>query len=430
MKRTATAVMLTATILMGGGILASPPVEASATTTVKQSTTYTTTDALNLRAGNSTKYKVLKTIPKGKQVQYISTQGSWYKVKYGKHTGYVSKSYIKVQKASDFKPPATPNASSTKRYATTSNLNLRSTNSTKGKIVTVIPKGKVVSYISAHGSWYKVKYGTKTGYVAKSYLKAISTKPVSSPPQPPKPPANPKTPPTGGQVSLGSFYTIDSLNMRKGAGVEHSLITEIPKGEKVEHLATSGNWYQVQYKTHKGWVNSGYLSKTQLVDTEPNASIKWLESEATKRTNTLLSQMKQTTLKDPFLMPVQGRLTSSYGIRSNPTGAGYEFHTGVDYANVMGTPILATADAMVDRVISSATGYGKYIVLRHDMKGMTFYSLYGHLNKMNVVPGQIVKRGEKIGELGSTGRSTGPHLHFEIQNSSRQNVNPQTLLAY
>lgn len=502
MKRTATAVMLTATILMGGGLVTSQPAEASASTAVQQKTTYSTTANLNLRAGTSTKHKVLVTIPKGKSVTYISKHGSWVKVKYGSKTGYVSSTYIKATKTSSITPPKAPTSSgSVKQYATTANLNMRTSTSTKGKIMLTIPKGKTVTYISTHGSWLKVKYGSKTGYVSSKYVKSSSTvsptvattaytttsnlslksgtsagskvlltipknkevgfiskkgswaqvkygnttgwvnakhirsgKPTTAVPKPPttsKPttPVTPK-PPTGGQTVLGAYYTIDSLNMRTGGGIQYGIVTTIPKGGKVEHVATNGNWYQVRYGTKTGWVNASYLSKSPLVANEPDAGVKWLASEGVKRTNTLVSQMNRAGLKDPFLMPVQGRLTSPYGIRSNPTAAGFEFHTGVDYANAIGTPILATADAMVDRVVNGTTGYGKYIILRHDMKGMTFYSLYAHLHKIEVTPGEKVKRGEQIGQLGSTGRSTGPHLHFEIQNGSRQNVNAQTMLAY
>lgn len=514
--------MLTATILMGGGIITSQPLEASASTAVQQKTTYSTTANLNLRAGTSTKHKILTTIPKGKAVHYISKHGSWYKVKYGSKTGYVASSYIKSKKETSsptiVSPKAPASSGTTKSYSTTANLNLRTQASTKGKVLTTIPKGKNVSYISAHGSWYKVKYGSKTGYVSSKYVtsknvsapskvtapkapasssvskkysttanlnlrsqastkgKVLTTipkgksvsyvskhgswlkvkygsktgyvsskyikitdvkapskpapKPVVKPAPTVKPKPTPATPPAGGQQVLGQYFTIDSLNMRSGGGIEHGIVTTIPKGGKVDHLATSGNWYQVKYGSKTGWVNASYLSKTQLTVSEPDAGVKWLASEGVKRTDALVAQMKRTSLQDPFLMPVQGRLTSPYGIRSNPTGEGFEFHTGVDYANTTGTPILAAADAMVDRVVSGTTGYGRYVVLRHDMKGLTFYSLYAHLHTIDVKPGQIVKRGEKIGGLGSTGRSTGPHLHFEIQNGSRQNVNAQTLLDY
>lgn len=448
MKRTATAVMMTAALLIGGGLVTSNPLEASAakaTTVQKKVTSYQTTANLNLRTGMSTKTKVLVTIPKGKAISYISKSGSWLKVQYGKKTGYVSSQYVKtttktISSNVAVKVPVVKDVvlkTASKTYATTSNLNLRTSNSATATKITTIPKGKNVSYLATAGSWTKVKYGVKTGYVSTQYLKAVkpasTPKPVAPTPKPVTPvkPATPTAPqPAGGQEVLGVFYTTDSLNMRTGSGVQHAVITAIPKGKEVEHVATDGTWFKVQYGTKTGWVSSLYLSKAPVNTNQPTNPIQWLEDEAVSRTNTLSAQMKISGVRDPFITPTQGRLSSPYGIRTNPTAAGYEFHTGIDLANPSGTPIVATAYAMVDRVVHGTTGYGKYIVLRHDMNGMTFYSLYGHLSRIDVQPGQRVNKGQQIGAMGSTGRSTGPHLHFEIQNGSRQNVNPTTMLNF
>lgn len=422
--------MLSVSLLMGG-MQVTAPLEVSASTTIKNNVSYSTTANLNMRSGASTKYRVMTTIPKGKQVTYVSKHGSWYKVKYGSKTGYVSSKYLKAKTATSSKMTTTSSAT---KYATTYNLNLRSSSSTKSKVLTTIPKGKHVTYISKRGSWYKVKYGSKTGYVSSKYLKKVTATPKpSNKPKPSSPPkVNTPAPslPTGGAKPLGQYFTIDSLNLRQGDGIEHAIIVSIPKNASVEHLATKGNWYKVKYGKHIGWVNASYLSKTQLKENEPNAGVKWLSSEEKKRTAMLISKMKTTPIRSPFIVPTVGAVSSPYGIRTNPTDVGYEFHTGVDYANSIGTPVLATAYAMVDRTVTSNVGYGNYVILRHDLSGITFYSLYGHLDKILVKPGQKVSQGQQIGEMGTTGRSTGPHLHFEIQNESRQNVNPDTLLRY
>lgn len=148
------------------------------TNTASKNTILQTTANLNLRAGQSTKHKIVTTIPKGKQVTVVSKSGSWYKVKYGSKTGFVSSSYVKtISKSST---TATKPATTTKKTTatkkttnlkTTANLNLRTGQSTKHKIVTTIPKGKQVTLVSKSGSWYKVKYGSKTGYVSASYVK-------------------------------------------------------------------------------------------------------------------------------------------------------------------------------------------------------------------------------------------------------------------
>ncbi len=114
-----------------------------------------------------------------------------------------------------------------------------------------------------------------------------------------------------------------------------------------------------------------------------------------------------------FYWPVKGRISSGYGKR------GSRFHHGVDIAAKVGTPIRATASG---RVKSSGWkgGYGKTIVISHP-EGE---SLYGHCSSLEVRKGQWVEQGQIIGRVGNTGRSTGPHLHFEIKDIKRQTFDP------
>lgn len=141
-------------------------VEASA------KTTYKTTDNLNLRTGSSVKHKRITTIPKGQTVVYLGKQGSWYKVNYGNKTGYVSSKYLTSTKKSAVTKVSN---SAVSTYSTTANLNLRKGASIKQARILTIPKGKKVSYIGKSGSWYKVKYNSKTGYVSAKYLKKATT---------------------------------------------------------------------------------------------------------------------------------------------------------------------------------------------------------------------------------------------------------------
>ena len=137
---------------------------------------YATTANLNMRSGASTKHKVLTVIPKGKQVTLISKHGTWYKINYSSKTGYVSSQFLK-QVTTITPKPSESNQQTTnpaENYATTANLNMRSGASTKHKVLTVIPKGKQVTIISKHGTWYKINYSSKTGYVSSQYLKQIS----------------------------------------------------------------------------------------------------------------------------------------------------------------------------------------------------------------------------------------------------------------
>ncbi|WP_214745927.1 SH3 domain-containing protein [Exiguobacterium sp. s189] len=216
----------------------------------KTTTKYTTTVNLNMRTKASTSGSRILTIPKGKEVQYISKSGSWYRVKYGSKTGYVSSKYIKATKVSTpaAKPPATkpPTTNATsKTYKTTENLNLRSSASTSGKILVTIPKNKTVKYISKSGSWYRVQYGSKTGYVSSKYLSEVKTTP-----------SKPETP-----VVKKYYYTTVNLNLRDKASTSGSLLMTILPNEKVEYVSSHGDWYKVKYDGKTGYVAKKYLTE-------------------------------------------------------------------------------------------------------------------------------------------------------------------------
>jgi murein DD-endopeptidase MepM/ murein hydrolase activator NlpD len=125
-------------------------------------------------------------------------------------------------------------------------------------------------------------------------------------------------------------------------------------------------------------------------------------------------------IQEAFARPVLGRFTSNYGMRNDPFTGILRFHNGVDLANAVGTPIYAAMDGVVKRVETQLGYYGKYVIIGHPNG---YQTLYAHLNSFNVRVGQQVSRGQKIGEMGNTGRSTGPHLHFSIFQNGKS-INP------
>jgi murein DD-endopeptidase MepM/ murein hydrolase activator NlpD len=126
----------------------------------------------------------------------------------------------------------------------------------------------------------------------------------------------------------------------------------------------------------------------------------------------------------PSIWPAHGWLTGTFGGRSDPFTGEPGFHQGLDISTEKGQPVYATADGQVDS--ASYTGdYGNLIVLRHDF-GLS--TRYGHLSRFNVSPGSTVHRGDVIGFVGSTGRSTGAHLHYEILANGKL-LNPLQLLT-
>ncbi len=117
----------------------------------------------------------------------------------------------------------------------------------------------------------------------------------------------------------------------------------------------------------------------------------------------------------PAIQPVSNtdlrRLASGFGYRIDPVYKTTKFHAGLDFAAPQGTPIYATANGTVEVAGNTGNGYGNHVVISH---GYGYGTLYGHMFKVKVRAGQKVKRGEIIGYVGSTGKSTGPHCHYEV----------------
>ncbi|CAM5553816.1 Peptidoglycan DL-endopeptidase CwlO OS=Lysinibacillus sphaericus OX=1421 GN=cwlO PE=4 SV=1 [Lysinibacillus sphaericus] len=110
-----------------------------------------------------------------------------------------------------------------------------------------------------------------------------------------------------------------------------------------------------------------------------------------------------------WIKPTNGRLTSPYGWRN--LGAGQTFHYGVDLANKTGTPIWASADGVVSYA-APLSSYGNVVILTHSINGQIYTTVYAHLSAFNVSVGDVVNQGQQIAAMGSTGRSTGPYLHY------------------
>ncbi|UYV35847.1 DUF5930 domain-containing protein [Rhodobacteraceae bacterium D3-12] len=145
------------------------------------------------------------------------------------------------------------------------------------------------------------------------------------------------------------------------------------------------------------------------------------------RANRILNQMDRLNLyriaatKAPFAIPVKSsfRFTSGFGYRRDPKTGGRRLHKGVDFASSVGTPLYATADGVVTHA-GWGSGYGRLVKIQHEFGIETRYA---HLNKIRVKVGQRVSRGQRIGDMGASGRVTGPHLHYEVRVGGKA-VNP------
>ncbi|MBX0307372.1 SH3 domain-containing protein [Alkalihalobacillus clausii] len=224
----------------GSGNVDNAPSSGSATTTAR----------LNLRSGAGTNHSIITTLAKGQKVELLKKQGGWYQVKAGNRTGWVSVDYLNVSGSGNV-----DNTPSNGSATTTARLNLRSGAGTNHSIITTLAKGQKVELLKKQGGWYQVKAGNRTGWVSVDYLNVSGSGNVDNAP------------------SNGSATTTARLNLRSGAGTNHSIITTLAKGQKVELLKKQGGWYQVKAGNRTGWVSADYLNvsnnqaKTESVET-------------------------------------------------------------------------------------------------------------------------------------------------------------------
>ncbi|MDQ6676468.1 MAG: M23 family metallopeptidase [Acidobacteriota bacterium] len=151
--------------------------------------------------------------------------------------------------------------------------------------------------------------------------------------------------------------------------------------------------------------NYNYLRASKLSRLEPSYGQRW-----------------QTNIM-PSIWPVDGRLMGGFGSRSDPFSGEGAYHTGVDISAPTGTQIRATADGRV-QFAGFYNGYGRLVIIDH---GNNYQTYYAHLSSANVTEGQEIRRGQTVGAVGTTGRSTGPHLHYEVRIGSSP-VNPYRFL--
>lgn len=166
---------------------------------------------------------------------------------------------------------------------------------------------------------------------------------------------------------------------------------------------------------------------SNLADSESVDAITSLIDSQTENYDTLIEDVeKQLKYLEsrPDLWPVAGKITSSFGYRKHPISKRRHFHKGIDVANTSGTDVVSSGSGIVTFAGWNG-GYGKVIIVSH---GYGYKSVYAH-NKSNLVEvGDRVSKGQVIAKLGNTGRSTGPHLHFEIRYNG-QHIDPINVLA-
>ncbi|MEJ6546807.1 MAG: M23 family metallopeptidase [Flavobacteriaceae bacterium] len=149
-----------------------------------------------------------------------------------------------------------------------------------------------------------------------------------------------------------------------------------------------------------------------------------VQSKSLDEISTLASEKEALLSAIPSIQPISTqdltRMASGFGWRSDPFNKVRKKHWGMDFTAPRGTPIYATGNGRISRADNNATGFGKHIRIEH---GFGYITIYAHLSQYNARRGQRVKRGDIIGYVGSTGRSEGPHLHYEVW-KDKQRINP------
>jgi murein DD-endopeptidase MepM/ murein hydrolase activator NlpD len=183
----------------------------------------------------------------------------------------------------------------------------------------------------------------------------------------------------------------------------------IPDSARAKSLAQQQEFQLVQGMDQENLASSIGISLNGL-----SARI-FAQTKSYDEINGFIKNKEQLLACTPAIQPVSNkdlkRIASGFGYRVDPVYKTTKFHAGLDFAAPIGTPIYATANGTIETAGNTGNGYGNHVVIHN---GYGYATLFGHMFKVKVRPGQKVKRGEIIGWVGSTGKSTGPHCHYEV----------------
>lgn len=210
------------------------------------------------------------------------------------------------------------------------------------------------------------------------------------------------------------YVNSGTLNMRSGDSSSSAITGKLKFRDRIEIIYQSDKteiinnmrapWLLVRRSNgDEGWVFGAYVSDS--IPSEPDK-----ESGKTEWS---------------MIIPASGKISSRFGKRVDPvTKRRQTFHKGIDIAAPAGTPVYAAEDGVVSSAEFVKNGYGKLIIIKHADNIATYY---GHLSEIGVTSGNHINKGHLIGRVGSTGKSTGPHLHFEVRRGS-QALDPESLI--
>jgi cell wall-associated NlpC family hydrolase len=244
-----------------------------------------TASSLNFRTGPSTSYSIINVLMNGQKVEYISTSGSWLKVKYNGVTGYVHGDYVT-------KGTTDNSTTGTTKYVSASvGLNVRSGAGTSYSKLGKLEYKEKVTVLSTSNGWSKINYNGKTGYVDSSYLKSTLQDSTND---------NTNNETTG---TTKYVNTTSGLNVRSGAGTGYSKLGKLEYKEKVTVLSTSNGWSKINYNGKTGYVDSSYLQSTVPGSNGNNANNN--NNTVSTKANEVIAYAK-TLLGKPYVWGAQG----------------------------------------------------------------------------------------------------------------------------
>jgi murein DD-endopeptidase MepM/ murein hydrolase activator NlpD len=187
---------------------------------------------------------------------------------------------------------------------------------------------------------------------------------------------------------MKGVITARALNVRQGPSTQYSVVGQLLRDSIVSWDVSDGRWLQIG---REEWIHGDFVQITEQDPIEPTPEGQLLQRPVIARISQLFGDRYAYYFK-------------TFGIPG---------HNGVDYAAPEGTPISCVADGKVRTTGNDPTGYGRWVEIYHPQP--TLYSFYAHFNRIDVVEGQVLEAGDRVGLMGNTGNSTGPHLHFEIR---------------
>ena len=261
-------------------------------------------------------------------------------------------------------------------------LNIRQKPNVSSQKLGAIPNNTKITVTSISGSWGKTEYNKKTGWVCLDYAKYSPAK------------------------DLGEYKITarEGLNIRNSASSSGKKLGAIPYNTKVTVTSVKNGWGYVKYGKVSGWVCLDYTTKvsntTNTTTTKPTTVTKFVKPLTSKYKTNIVTQNFKNYYK----------------------GNGYHLGTDLGTSGNKSTNVGSIANGVVYRVLktSQSGGYGNLVVVKHVLANgnKVFYSAYGHLSSVSVKEGATVSAGTKLGVMGSTGYSTGPHLHLAVYNGS------------